>query len=80
MRHFEKICLENCPTQFKPVVNRRYVDGKVLFFPSNEHVETFKKHLSNQHKNIALASEIEKSSPLSFLNIKISRENNKFVI
>ena len=28
MCRFEKIQLRNCPTQFKPVVNRRYEDNK----------------------------------------------------
>ena len=41
MCHFENIWLENCPTQFKPVVYRRYVDNTFLLFRSTEHVEKF---------------------------------------
>ena len=37
MCHFENIWLENCPTQFKPVVYRRYVGDKFLLF----HIFTF---------------------------------------
>ena len=78
MFHFEKIWLEHCPTQFKPVVYRRYVDDTFLLFRSTEHAEKFKRYLK-QHKNIAFTSEIEQNSSLSFLDVKISRENNRFV-
>ena len=30
--YHEKICLENCPPQFKPVVYRRHVDDTFLLF------------------------------------------------
>ena len=30
--HFEKIRLENCPFQFKPVVLRRFVDDNFFLF------------------------------------------------
>ena len=39
MRHFEKICLQNCPSQFKPAVYRRYVEDTFLLSRSTEHVE-----------------------------------------
>ena len=77
--HFESIWLENCLTQFKPVVYRRYMDNTFLPFHFAEHVEKFKKYLNKQHKNSALTSEMEQNGSLSFLDIKISHENNKFV-
>ena len=79
MCHFEIVWLENCPTRFKPVVYRRYVDDTFLLFHSTEHVEKFKKYLNKQHKNIASSSEMEQSGSLPFLDIKIRRENNKSV-
>ena len=78
MCHFENIRLENCPTQFKLVVYRRYVGDTFLLFRSTEHAEKFKNYLNKQHKNIALTSEMEQNDSLSFLDITISREN-KFV-
>ena len=50
MCHFENIWLGNFPTQFKPVVYRRYVDSTILLLSSIEHVEKFKKYLNKQHK------------------------------
>ena len=34
---------------------------------------------NKQHKNIAFTSQMEQNGSLSFLDIRISRENNKFV-
>ena len=79
MCHFENIWFENCPTQLKPVAYKRYMDDTFLLLQSTEHVEKFKKYLNKQHKNIAFTSEMEQNDSLSLLDIKISRENNKFV-
>ena len=79
MFHFEKIWLEHCPTQFKPVVYRRYVDDTFLLFCSTDHVKKLKKYLNKEHQNIAFTSEMEQNGSLSFLDVKISRANNKFV-
>ena len=71
--------LENCSSYFKPIVYRRFVDDTFLLSWSKDHVEKFRNYLNNQHKNIKFTSEIEENGSLSFLDIKISRENNKFV-
>ena len=79
MCHFENIWLENCPSHFKPILHRRFVHDKFLLFRSKDHVDKFTNYLNKQHKNIKFTSEIEKNGSLSFLHIKTSRENNKFV-
>ena len=50
-----------------------------IFTLSNKRSCKFKNYLNKQHKNIKLTSKIEENSSLSFLDITISRENNKFV-
>ena len=42
-------------------------------------IEKIRNYLNKQLKNIKSTSEIEENGSLSFLYIKISRENNKFV-
>ena len=79
MCYFENIWFKNCPSHFKPNVYRRFVDDTFLLFRSKDHVEKFRNYLNKQHKNIKCTSEIEENDLLSFLYIKISRENNKFV-
>ena len=79
MCHFESIWLENCSAHFKPMVYRRFVDDTFLLFRTKDHVEKFKNYLNKQHKNIKLTLEIEQNGSLSFLDVTITRENNKFV-
>ena len=60
----------------RPIFSRRFVDDTVLLFRAKDHVE----HFNKQHKNITFKSKIEENSSLSFLDITIVRENNKYVI
>ena len=76
--YHEKIWLQNCPSEFKPVIYRRYIDDTFLLFRSKHHIEKFRNYLISQHKNTRFTSEIENENPISFLDIKISRDNNKF--
>ena len=79
MCHFENIWVEICPSHFKPIIYRRFLDDTFSLFRSKDHVEKFRNYLNKQHKNKKFTSEIEENGSLSFLDIKISRENNKFV-
>ena len=47
-------------------------------FQSINQIEKFKYYLNLQHANIKFTPEIEMNNLLSFLDIKIVRENNKF--
>ena len=39
--HYEKIWFDECPSQFKPVVYKRYVDDIFVLFKSKEHLKNF---------------------------------------
>ena len=43
--HYEKIWLNECPSQFKPVVYRRYVDNIFVLFKSKEHLKLFVNYM-----------------------------------
>ena len=45
----------------------------------SEHVVKSRKYLKKQYKNTAFTSEIEQTDALSFLDMKTSHEDNKFV-
>ena len=77
--YHEKIWLQNCPSEFKPVIYRRYVDDTFLLFRSKHHIDKFRNYLNRQHKNIKFISETENENSISFLDIKITRGNNKFM-
>ena len=52
MCYFENIWLENCPSHFKPIVYRQFVDDTFLLFRSKDHVEKLRDYLNKQHKKI----------------------------
>ena len=74
-----QVCLQNCPSEFKPVIYRRYVDDTFLLFRSKHHIEKFRNYLNRQHKNIQFTSETEHENFIFFLDIKITRDNYKFM-
>ena len=75
--YHEQIWLQNCPSEFKPVIYRRYVDDTFLIFCSLHHIEKFRNYLNRQHKSIKFTSETENENSISFLDIKITRNNHK---
>ena len=56
------------------------MDKTFLLFRSVDRVEKFKKYLKKQNKRIVFTCENEENGLLSFLDIKMSRENNIFFI
>ena len=65
MSFHEKSCLHNCPSIFKPILYRRYVDDCFLLFRSLDHVPLFLNYLNRQHPNICFTSELEKDGKFS---------------
>ena len=76
--YHEKIWLQNCPSEFKPVTYRSYVDDTFRLFRLKHHIEKFRNYLHRRHKNIRFTSKTENKNSILFLDIKISRDNNKF--
>ena len=78
MSYYEKIWLEDCPSLFKPVFYRRYVDDTFVVFKSNEHIELFLDYLNSKHQNIKFTFEKEENNSLSFLDVMITRKDGRF--
>ena len=70
--HYEKIWLNECPSQFKPVVYKRYVDDIFVLFKSKEHLKLFVNYMNSKHRNIKFTFETEDSNNFSFLDVKIT--------
>ena len=77
--HYEKNWLNECPSQFKPVVYKRYVDDIFVLFKSKEHLKLFVNYMNSKHRNIKFTFETEDSNNFSFLDVKITRQNKRFV-
>ena len=60
--HYEKEWLENCPSFFKPVVYKRYVDDICVLFTSKDHLQFFLDYMNKQHKCIRFTSVAESFS------------------
>ena len=77
--HYERKWLNECPSQFKPVVYKRYVDDVFVLFKSKEHLKLFVNYMNSKHRNIKFTFETEDSNNFSFLDVKIIRQNKRFV-
>ena len=71
--HYEKLWLNKCPSQFKPVVYRRYVDNISVMFRSKEHLKLFVSYMNSKHNNTKFTFETEDSNNFSFSDVKITR-------
>ena len=71
--------LKDCPKDFKPVYYRRYMDDIFVLFNKPEHAQFFLEYMNKKHKNMKFSIETEMNGSLSFLDVKIFRENDKFV-
>ena len=76
--YHEKICVQNCLSEFKPVVYRRYVDDTFLLFRVKHHIKKFLNYSNRQHESIRFPSDTENENFVLFIEIKISRDNKKF--
>ena len=70
--HFEEQWISDCSIDY------RYVDGAFLLFSSELHVTKFLNYMNSKHRNIKFTVEREENDSLSFLDLKIFRDNGKF--
>ena len=75
----ESIWLKDCPKDFEPVYYKTYVDNSFVLFNKPEHAQYFLESMNKKHKNMKFSIETEINGSLSFPDVKIFRENNKFV-
>ena len=75
----EQIWLNECPEHFKPIFYTRYIDDTFVHFKDKSHYKLFLDYLNSKNKNIKFTVETESSNSLSFLDVSVSRLNNKFI-
>ena len=69
----ERNWLANCPSEFRPVLYRRYVDDCFLVFNHISHVNKFLSFLNQQHPKIKFTKEVETNGTLPFLDVTVRR-------
>ena len=77
--YHESNWLKDCPKNFKPIYYKRYVDDIFVLFNKPEHAQFFQEYINKKHQNIKFWTETKLNWSLSFLDVKIFRENEKFV-
>ena len=79
MSHLEEEFFNQCPSHFKPIFYRRYVDHTFLLFTDESHAQLFLEFVNAFHPNIKFTTEKEQNGQISFLDILVSRSENRFV-
>ena len=75
--HEEK-WLEECPSEFKPILYKRYVDDTFTLFRDTSHIVLFLNYLNSRHKCIKFTVEHESDCSLPFLDVLIKRMGATF--
>lgn len=78
LAYYESTWIENCPSEFKPIMYRRYIDDTFITFASPEHVALFLNYLNSQHNNIEFTYETEEDNKLNFLDVMIEKTATNF--
>ena len=79
LSHYEKIWLERCPQEIKPLFYRRYVDDIFVLFESQDKLIKFRDYFNGCHPNMSFSYEVERDGKLSFLDVNVFREEGQFV-
>ena len=67
-----------CPSSFKPIYYKRYVDDTFLLFKDISHIPKFLEYLNSKHLNIKFTCEVEHNDTLPFLDVLVSRRSGSF--
>ena len=66
LSHYEKIWLERCPQEIKPLFYRRYVDDIFVLFESQDKLIKFRDYFNGCHPNMSFSYEVQSDGKLSF--------------
>ena len=61
------------------MVYKRCVDDIFVLFNSKEHLKLFVNYMNSKHRNVKFTLETEDSNNFSFLDVKTTRQNKRFV-
>ena len=79
LSHYEKIQLERCPQEIKPLFYRRYVDDTFVLFEPQDELIKFQDDFNGCHPNMSFTHEVERDGKLSFLDVNVFCEEGQFL-
>ena len=71
--YHEDIWLQKCPSDFRPIFYRRYIDDTFALFENSSHIDKFLKYLNSRHPNMIFTGETESDGKLSFLDCTVQK-------
>ena len=74
--HHESQWLTNCPSQFTPLVYKRYVDDTFTAFSDPSHYNLFLNYLNSKHPNIKFTLEPASNQTIPFLDCLVTHTNS----
>ena len=69
--------IRDCPTNFKPLLYKRYVDDTLVIFREKCHATLFLDYLNSKHNKISFTMETEVNSKIPFLDFSIEKDNGR---
>ena len=79
MCHNEEKWLNECPSDFRPVFYKRYIDDTFVLFRDQSHSSLFLDYLNSRHANIKFTKDEETHNKLNFLDVTVERSDNSFI-
>ena len=68
--------MSQCPTEFKPLFYRRYLDDTFAVFPNEICADRFFNFINSLHNNVKFTIEKEQNCTLPFLDTNVNRESD----
>ena len=78
LSYHEKIWIDECPDDIKPIKYKRYVDDIFVLCRDRDHHRRFMEYMNTKHQCITFTEELENNNQLSFLDILITRTDDGF--
>lgn len=76
--HHKTKWLNECPSEFKSMFYRRYVDDTFLLFTHSQNFPKFLSYLnSSKHLNTEFTCDTENNGSISFVDVTVTRNNNQ---
>ena len=79
LAHHEQNWLDSCPLEYRPSYHGLYVDDIFVLFKSSDDLKQFQSYFNSCHVNMTFTAETEQNNKLSFLDVKIICEQDKFI-
>ena len=79
LSYHEKIWIDECPDDIKPLKYRRYVDDIFVLCRDRDHHRKFLEYMNTKHQSISFTEELENNNQLAFLDVLVTRTDDGFV-